>query len=173
MSDLSTDNRICETCGGELRFSVNSEYAVCDSCGKSFKADADELAQIKRVYRQAELKMHHNSVEAYSEAAKLLRTIPFVTEAGEKIEFCEKRIEELNETQADRDEEKQLEEKKSTGLGLVLFILFLVVIVLALAGAVYIVYHLISGDISPRTTAVIIAVIAVSAVLLIIGKLKS
>ncbi|MBQ9227475.1 MAG: hypothetical protein IJ168_01485 [Eubacterium sp.] len=163
----------CEMCGGTMAYSLNSEYAVCENCGNSVVADCKELDRIHRIYKNADLKMHMNSVEEYTDAINQLNTISFLKEAREKISYCESRLLELKEAEKKREEAKGQSDKNDGKIGIIILVLFLLLIGAAIAGAVYIIYHLKAGDLSPTATAIIISVVVMSAVLALIGKIKS
>lgn len=170
---VTLNERTCPVCGGQYILSVNSQVAECENCGKTDEVDIDTLSAIRKTYRSAEQKIHRNTAADYSEAINLLQGISFVKEAREKADLCEKRLGELNDSRARQAEAKMQSDKNDSRIGFIFLILFLLVIALAVAGAVYIIYHLKMGDLSPTVSAIIICVVAVFAVSVIIGKLKS
>lgn len=163
----------CEICGGDLELSVNSEYSVCENCGNTAKADSVELERIRRIYKNAEQKTRLNSIDGYKSATDQLETIPFVTEAQDKIAFCEKRLIELKATEAKRNADKEQTEKNDSKIGIIILVLFLLMIALVVAGGIYVIYHIKCGDLLPTATEVIITAVAVTVIALIISKIKS
>ena len=173
MSIVTLDNRICEIGGGKMLFSVNSDHAECENCGHTADADPDSLAKVRKAYRNAESKMHLNTEDGYNEAISRFQALDFIKEAKGKAELCENRLSLLKEDKARREKSKEESDKTDTRIGILFLILFLLVLALAIAGLVYIIYHIKMGDLSPTATAVIIAVVAIFAVSVIIGKIKS
>ena len=163
----------CKICGGKLNISINSGYAGCGNCDNVTEVDSGELASIRSVYESAQRKIRLNSSDGYKEAISLLQTIPFVSEAGERIAFCENRLAEIKEAEAKRAEIQEQTDKNDTKTGIIIIILILLVILLAAAGAIYIAVHLYRGDLSPKAVTAIICAVAVFAVITIIGKIKS
>lgn len=163
----------CPVCGGKLIISVNSEYARCENCGNTAEVDSGDLGEIRSVYESALRKIRLNSAAGYTDAINQLKTIPFVSEAGDKIAFCENRLAEIKEAEAKRAEIREQTDKNDTKTGIIILILFLLVIAFAIAGAIYIAVHLYRGDLSPKAVTAIVSVIVVFAVLTIIGKIKS
>lgn len=173
MSIVTLDNHTCPNCGGDFILSVNSQYAQCENCGNTASVDTEELAKIRKIYRSAERQMHLNSAAGYNEAVNILQPISFVSEAREKLDYCDKRLSELKLAQSRKAEAKEQSDKKDTAIGIIFVVLLLLVVALAIAGAIYIIYHLRAGDLSPTAITVIISVVAVLAVLMIISKIKS
>ncbi len=163
----------CKICGGKLHVSVNSEFAQCENCGNSAEIDSAELGRIREIYESANRKICLNSRAGYTDAINQLQTIPFVTEARDKIALCETRLAEIKETEAKRAEIQEQTDKNDAKTGIIIMVLILLVILLAAAGAVYIAVHLFRGDLSPKAVTAVICVIAVFAVIAIIGKIKS
>jgi uncharacterized protein YqhQ len=170
---VSLNERTCPVCGGKFILSVNSQVAVCENCGKTAEVDAEALATVRKSYRSAEQKIHRNTAADYSEAINLLQGISFVKEAQEQTELCSKRLGEIKDEQERREESKKQSDKNDSIIGYIFLILFLLVVALAVAGAVYIIYHLKMGDLSPTAIAIIASAIGVFTVSLIIGKIKS
>lgn len=166
-------NYNCKICGGRLSISVNSEYAQCENCGSSAEVSPEELGRIRTIYESALRKIRLNSAAGYKDAINQLQTIPFVSEAQDKIDLCEKRLAEIKEAEAKRAEVQEQTDKNDTKTGIVIIVLIMLVILLAIAGAIYIAVHLYRGDLSPKAVTAIVSVIVVFAVLTIIGKIKS
>ena len=166
-------NNKCSVCGGKLIISIDSGYAECENCGSIFEVDSEELNKLRAVYQTAQRKIRHNSTAGYKEAINLLQTILFVSEAQNRIEFCEARLAEIKESEAKRAEAKEQSEKNDKKTGIMIIILLLLVIALAAAGAIYIAIHLYRGDLSPKAVTAIVSVLIVFTVLTIIGKIKS
>ena len=166
------DNK-CKICGGDLLFSVHSEYASCENCGNNAEIDLQELGRIRRIYESAERKMRLNSKVGYKDAIIQLRSISFVSEAKEKISFCENRLREIAEAEAKRAETEKENAKSETKTGIIVIILLLLVVLALIAGAVYIIIHLVRGDLSPTAIAVIVSVIVFFIIITVIGKIRS
>ena len=75
---------------GKLNIKIGTEFAVCDSCGKTFDADSADVQKYSEIVRDAERLMQQNTVTEYEDAIRLLATIPFVSGAKEKQTECEK-----------------------------------------------------------------------------------
>ncbi len=163
----------CDVCGGNLAYSLNSKFAVCENCGKTFEADFEELSKIQRLYRAAELKTYVNSADGYREAINQLQSISYVKEAREKIAEYESRLAEAEKAEGERANDKEKSDSSDGKIGVIIIVVLCVFVAFAIAGAAYIIYHLKAGDLSPTATAIIISVIAVLVVTLIISKIKS
>lgn len=163
----------CKTCGGKLSVSVNSGYAQCENCGNPAEIDPGELDRIRGIYESADRKIRLNSAAGYKDAINQLQTIPFVSEARDKIAFCETRLAEIKEAEAKRTEIQEQTDKNDTKTGIIIIVLIMLVILLVIAGAIYIAVHLYRGDLSPKAVTAIVSAIVVFAVLTIIGKIKS
>ena len=170
---VSLNERTCPVCGGQYVLSVNTDYAKCENCGKTEKTDTDTFSHIRRIYTEAEQKIHLNSAEGYTEAIELLQSIPFVSETEERIRFCEKRLTELKDTKTRQDESKEKTDKRNARIGIYILIVILLTVVLIVAGLVYVIYHFRAGDLSPVSTGIFIAVIIALFIMLVIGKIKS
>lgn len=114
-----------------------------------------------------------NSVEGYEAALRQLDSISFIEEARKKWLECEKR---LNDLQADiqrRQVSGPASEQQNTSFAGVLLAITLVFCAAALAGAVWLAVQLIHGALSPRATAVVIAVAALAFLFTFINKVKN
>lgn len=163
----------CETCGGRLIYSLISEYAVCESCGNNAKADTQELLRVRSIYKSADLKTRLNSVDGLTDAITQFESISNVKEVPERIAYCENRLKELKEKKENSAEAKEQSDNKDKSIGIIVLFFVILIIVFAIAGAVYIILHLIRGDLSTAATIIIVAVAIVSALLLIINNIKS
>ncbi|MBR1531027.1 MAG: hypothetical protein IJ643_03080 [Eubacterium sp.] len=163
----------CETCGGTMIYSINSEYAVCENCGNTAEADSNELARIRGVYKSAELKTCLNSIDGLKDAINQFQSISNTKEVPERIAYCENRLKEIKEKKENSTELKEQSDTKDKSIGIIVLIFVILIIAFAIAGAVYIIFHLIRGDLSTTATIIIVAVAIVSALLLIINNIKS
>ena len=86
--------------------------------------------------KSAERKIRLRSVAGYTDAINQLQTIPFVSEARDKIAFCEARLAEIRESKAKQAEIHEQTDKNDTKTGIIIIIMIVLVILLAAAGAI-------------------------------------
>lgn len=162
----------CPVCGGKLNIKIGTEFAVCDSCGNVMKIDPQEAERFGEIYRSAERAMRLNSVEGYEEALRQLDSISFIEEAQKTHAECEKRLQDLQADLTRRQVSGPASEQQNTSFAGVLLALTLVFCAAALAGAVWLVFQLLNGALSPRATAIVISLAALASFFMFVNKAK-
>ena len=163
----------CKTCGGDLIITIGSDRAVCDHCGQAAEIDAKDVKKYQNAYNNAEILMRTGTLAGCEEALTRLQAISFIPQAREKALYCEQRLEELRKAQEERRKRAGMDTgRKDSAIGIILLVLLAVFFLAAVGCAVYVVYRLIKGDLSQTEVIVLIAVAAVFAALLVLGKLK-
>ena len=162
----------CPVCGGKLNIKIGTEYAACDSCGSLTKINPEEAERLREIYRSAERSMRLNSVEGYEEALRQLDSISFIEEAQKTHADCEKRLRDLQANLTQRQAPGSASESRNTSFAGVLLAITLVFCAAALAGAVWLVVQLLNGALSPRATAIVIALAALAILFTCINKGK-
>lgn len=163
----------CPVCGGKLNIKIGTEFAACDSCGNVTKIDPVDAKRFAEIYRSAERSMGLNSVEGYEAALRQLDSISFIAEARKKAAECEDRLHDLQADIQRRQVSGPASEQQNTSFAGVLLAITLVFCAAALAGAVWLAVQLIHGALSPRATAVVIAVAALAVFFTFINKVKN
>lgn len=163
----------CEICGGNLIYSLNSEYIICENCNNKSVADIQELSRIRRIYRDAEHRAKTNSVNECLTAINQLESISFVSEAKDKLEKCEKHLKELKSDELRQTETEIITDKNNEKIGVIIIILFVVAFALAITGAIYIIHHIGLGDLSPTATIITFSILLLLFISVIINKFKS
>lgn len=163
----------CPVCGGKLNIKIGTEFATCESCGNVTKIDPVDAKRFTEIYRSAERSMGLNSVEGYEAALRQLDSISFIEEARKKWLECEKRLYDLQADIQRRQVSGPASEQQNTSFAGVLLAITLVFCAAALAGAVWLAVQLIHGALSPRATAVVIAVAALAVFFTFINKVKN
>ena len=163
----------CKTCGGDLVLTIGSDTAYCDHCGQPSPVDPQDVKEYLDVYESAERLMRTGTLSGCEDALIRLRTISFIPQAKEAAELCEKKIEELRVNRSEKESQKADDEKKSASLGALIIGLIVLFLLAILACIGYAVFRLVQGDLSRTEVIVLIAVAAVFALLLIIGKIRS
>ena len=158
----------CPVCGGKLNIKIGTEYSACDSCGNVSKIDPAEAERFTRAYGAARLSMGLNSVAGYEAALRELDTISFIEEARKTRADCEKRLRDL---QADL-QRRQTSQRQDTSFAGVLLALTLVFCAAAFTGAVWLVFQLLNGALSPRATAIVIGLAALAGFFMFVNKVK-
>lgn len=163
----------CKTCGGDLVLTIGSDRAVCDHCGLAAEVAEKDVKKYLNAFNSAEALMRTDTLAGYTNALPRLQAISFIPQAREKAEFCERRAQELRKEQAERRQRTEAETgKKDSAIGIIILVLLAVFFLAAVGCAVYVIYRLVKGDLSQTEVIVLIAVAAVFAALLVLGKLK-
>ncbi len=163
----------CPICGGKLNIKIGTEYAACDSCGNVTKIDPADAKRFTETYRAAERSMRLNSLEGYEAALRELDSISFIEEARRKRTDCEKRLNELRTDLQRRQAQGSASEQQNTSFAGVLLAVTLVLCAAALAGVAWLVVLLLKGALSPRATAVVVAIAALAILSAFINRGKS
>lgn len=162
----------CPICGGKLNIKIGTELATCDSCGNITKIDPMDAKRFTEIYRSAQRSMRLNSVEGYEAALRELDTISFIEEACNKATECENRLHDLQADIQQRQAQGAASEKQNMSFAGVLLAVTLVLCAAALAGVVWLVVQLINGALSPRATAVVVAIAALAILSTFINRVK-
>lgn len=163
---------ICPICGGKRHIVIETGLAVCEACGKTFDAEAEDVQKYGEILRDAERLMRQNNVAGYEDAIRLLASIPFVSGAKEKQTECEKRLSELQDRMERHRELIHREDEKNTKLGIILLILTILFAVAAIAGIVYLIILWTKGTLSRPAVIVIASVAVVAVALALFGRLR-
>lgn len=163
---------ICPICGGKRHIVIETGLAVCEACGKTFDAEAEDVQKYGGIVRDAERLMRQNTVAGYEDAIRLFTSIPFVSGAKEKQSECEKRLSELQDRMERHRELIHREDEKNTKLGIILLILTLLFAAAAIIGIVYLVILWSKGMLSRPVVIVIVSVIVIAIALALFGRLR-
>ena len=170
---MTKDLFTCPVCGGKRHIVIETGLAVCEACGKTFDAEAEDVQKYGEILRDAERLMRQNTVAGYEDAIRLLASIPFVSGAKEKQTECEKRLSELQTRKRRRMESEQIGDKRNTRIGVILLILTVLLCAAALAGIVYLIVQWVQGTLSRGTVITILAVVAAAVIISVLGRLFS
>ena len=163
----------CPVCGGKLNIKIGTEFATCESCGNVTKIDPMDAKRFTETYRAAERFMRLNSVEGYEAALRELDSISFIEEARKKATGCEDRLHVLQAYLQRRQAQGPASEQQNTGFAGVLLAVTLVLCAAALTGVAWLVFLLLKGALSPRATAVVVAIVALAILSAFINRGKS
>ena len=163
---------ICPICGGKRHIVIETGLAVCEACGKTFDAEAEDVQKYGEILCDAERLMRQNNVAGYEDAIRLLASIPFVSGAKEKQTECEKRLSELQDRMERHRELIHREDEKNTKLGIILLILTILFAVAAIVGIVYFIILWTKGTLSRPAIIVIVSVIVIAAALALFSRLR-
>lgn len=163
----------CPICGGRLIIKLDTGIGVCDSCGQMTELNPTDLKELRDMNSRAERQMRLRSAAGYEEALRLLKGISFAADVDEKIAYCQTQLDALRQKQVRQRSFTESAGKKDTALGTVLIVMAVVFLLAAVAGIVVLIVLWSRGKLPPKAAAVILGVIAVVAVLALIGKAKN
>lgn len=162
----------CEICGGTLKLHLDSLTAVCDSCGNTTEIAKSDCDKYRLILQSAERQMRLGSVASLNEAIKLLESIRFVDGVSEKIADCHRNIAELQKEKTEKEIRKAETDSDNTKIGIALLIITLVALLICAVGIGLIIYKIAKDGCPPAVMYIGAGLIAVSALIFIVGKIK-